>query len=158
MVGDDQLVGGTTAHHVSDLPETGRPDFAVGVYLANQITRILLIAVQTTQRWRVIAAVGDGIPGADAWLESSRLRIGEEAAREVIAECLAHRATLGAGPESGYLVVLDGVTVLMKDDLGVLCIVHATRAEPERFRERAIVGVVVIAADDIDLDGSIQHV
>src|SRR5215207_2674981 len=61
-------------------------------------------------------------------------------------------------PNPGTWLSWNGVAVLVEDDLGVFGVVDAAGAEPERLGDRAVVGVVVRAADDVDLDRPVQHV
>ena len=60
---------------------------------------------------------------------------------EVVAEALAHCAHLSAAP-AGVLVVLDGVPVLVGDDVGVFAVVDSTVAEVDRVVCRRVEGLV----------------
>src|SRR5512145_3482366 len=103
------------------------------MHFAVQITRVLFVAVEAAQRWWVIAAVGNGVPGANARLQAGRLEVGEEAGRQVVTKPLAHGSSLVAGPEARDLVVLDSMAVFVQNDLGVLRIIDAADTEPQRL-------------------------
>src|SRR5262249_55610107 len=125
---------------------------SVVVHFACHIARVLLVAVEAAQTRGLVAAIGNGIPVPHAHLQSSWLVVGEEAGSQIVAKPFTHGSALLGGTEARYLVVLDGMAVFMQDDLGILRIVHAANPESQRLGHRAVVGIVVCAALNVDLD------
>src|SRR4029077_3982691 len=84
----------------------------------------------------------------------ARLARGEEAAREVVAEPLAHRGRLGRLAEVGTDGVLERVAELVQHRLAVLRVVHVAGAEGEGALARAVPRVVVAGAARVDREGA----
>ena len=168
--------GGVAAESLEDAGHRRRPVTTVVVDLARRapvgadVGAVELVgAVDPAQAAAAVGrrgerVVGDRVPIADA--VAARRLVGRVAVvevvhrREQVAEALADRPLLriAAGPEPRHLVVLDGVPVLVGDDVGVLGVVDPAVAEVEAAVERRVEGVVVREVVDVDRDRPVVHI
>ncbi len=129
------------------VPEGPGPDLTVGMHLAHQVRGVGLGAVHAPEARGRGAAIGGGIPFAHAGIVGGlvgRIALARiEARGEVITEAFAHGPHLPS-PPAGVLVVLDGMAVLVGDDIRVLGVIDAAVPEVDRVVPRGVEGLVVV--------------
>ena len=147
---DDDRVGQLGAQRLVDVPQRARPDLAVGVDLADEVLRVVLVAVDAPQAVRHRRRVRRRVPVGDARLVGRRREVLGDGHGQVVAERLADGAGIGGGAEAGHLVVLHRVAVLVDDDLGVLGVVDAALAQRDRELAGPLAVEGVVAAELVD--------
>ena len=143
-------------------PQGGAPELAIGMEFTFEIDWVQLGSVDppgapTTGRSGVWKVRG-GVPGGPArGAHGGGRRVVGQRRRPEVAEALSQGACLHAIREARYLVVLDGVAELVIDDVRILGVVHAARAEVDRFLARRIEGVVAYGrVGRVQADGEVH--
>src|SRR4051812_38678950 len=104
------------------------------MYLIHDRRRISFGTVETAQARWLSATIRRGIPVRNADILKSAAELRTNAARKIISKSFAHCAGFRTRPESGNLIVLNRMAVLVPDHFRILGVVHATRPIADLFR------------------------
>src|SRR5215213_3178342 len=132
--------------------------------LVCQIGRVCLVSVDPsdapTSQSALVRIEREGEPGTDARGAHGRGRcIVGECGRPVVPETLTHGPALGRCTETRHLIVLDRVTDLVVDDVGVLRGMRWPGAELEPLQAWYVLRVrPEERTRRIDIDGEVHHV
>ncbi len=106
--------------------DRGRPHFSVVVHFSDEMLRIMLCRIESTQAGRVSLGIRRRVPFGNA-IGIVDLMPAKPTHRggKIIAETFAHGPGFRSRSIIGHLIVLHGMTVFVHDHVRVLRIIHA---------------------------------
>ena len=116
------------------------------MYFVFDVLRVMLGTIEASKTWGCSAAVRRSIPLGNTNILKPTAEERADAACQVVTEALSHSACFRTRTESGNLVVLNRMTVLVPDHFRIFGVIHASGSITDLLGGRRVERVVLLQA------------